>query len=259
MGEAFGWDDLGGSDPLVFVHIPKTGGTSLANAFRVSLGPDAVSIYTTNAELSAFRAARHYRELTPASVIGGHLSLPDFRAAGLAGWAISVVRDPIDRINSMYRYLSTSEHPDHATLPVRDPAEFMEYLRSTNFYANVQCRMLSGMGSSEAARATLESKIVAVPVERLGELATILSVGLDKPLVVERHNVSSGEGLAIDGGTGDAWDLIGEDKALFDHVALRQDEMMERARDAVARGEIRLVAAPGETGGSADAGQTLPA
>jgi hypothetical protein len=230
----------------LFVHIPKTGGTSFVNAFRSTLEPGSVVIYQDNEALAGFHAARGPEELPVAKLIAGHLPLPEFRAKGYSGWAIAVVRSPVDRMLSMYRYLQSSTHPDHESLKFETSAHFLDYLRNSNWYVNVQCRMLSGQPSfAEACESLLRERLLVVPLEQIDRLAATLTAAWDEPLVLPRHNVTDTAQTIEDQPLfEEATDLYQEDLLLYQRIVEVAEDMLVRAQNAVEDGEIHFERKP---------------
>ena len=109
---------------LLFIHIPKTAGSSLTENLCCDLSPYS-SIYVDQANLTGpydqelsnvvqrFLANPHLREIRSAS---GHVPwslakaiserLPDSRI-------VTILRDPIERVVSDYRYQKSPAHPKH--------------------------------------------------------------------------------------------------------------------------------------------------
>jgi len=82
----------------VFVHIPKTAGTSFQNALRQVLGNDAVSPSFNASELSEAEAER----LDKYSVISGHISITDVNRYFPDRRILTILRDPLERCISWY-------------------------------------------------------------------------------------------------------------------------------------------------------------
>ncbi len=93
---------------FIFVHIPKTAGEAVTAALEPVLGPDDIVLKgEADAWLRAHRD-RRYRDL---GGIGKHSKARVVRAAFPEEWddylTFTVVRHPVDRLISFYRYLGT--------------------------------------------------------------------------------------------------------------------------------------------------------
>lgn len=76
---------------LVYVAVPKTGGTSTANALKRYADP--ATVYDTNDVLAMHRPASYAKQMFPAADV------------------VCVIREPIDWMFSKYRYLSGDFFP----------------------------------------------------------------------------------------------------------------------------------------------------
>ncbi|WP_231363206.1 MULTISPECIES: sulfotransferase family 2 domain-containing protein [unclassified Thioalkalivibrio] len=106
----------------LFVHIPKTAGTSLRYRLKANLGSRLACDYgpthpSTHPELKA-PAGRSQGELRAAlerdgvSVLYGHTRYPLWNEAFSAGEVMSILRHPVDRCISHYQhYLSHGGAP----------------------------------------------------------------------------------------------------------------------------------------------------
>lgn len=140
---------------LVFLHIPKTAGSSMITFFQNVLGRDAVWAHGQNFDVSELT-----RDIPPQiRMICGHFRLShvnrllpsDFRY-------LSIVRDPIDRIVSYHQFVLANEgHPDQAHLPSSDinvNLENSDLFRRT--MQNQQARFLSADGRAESVQNCVE-------------------------------------------------------------------------------------------------------
>jgi hypothetical protein len=92
---------------FIFVHIPKTGGTSMALALEARAGADDILIGDT----PKARARKHrLKDLSCAGRLWKHSRIADI--AGLAAaeplddfFVFTIVRDPWDRVLSLYHWL----------------------------------------------------------------------------------------------------------------------------------------------------------
>jgi hypothetical protein len=117
--------ELRPDDVLLYLHIPKTGGTSLISILEAQFGDDEVlPLHSpiqedyfwsfSQSELNSFRFVRgHYRVGPYDHHIYKHVVQNPF--------FITLMRDPTDRIISEYRHISrTSHHPLHEELVSHD-------------------------------------------------------------------------------------------------------------------------------------------
>jgi hypothetical protein len=84
----------------VFVHLPKTAGTSFHVALREALGAGAVSPSFIATRLSPADAER----LDRYAVISGHISMADIRRYFPDRMILTILRDPVDRCLSWYYF-----------------------------------------------------------------------------------------------------------------------------------------------------------
>ena len=84
----------------VFVHLPKTAGTSFHVALREALGAGAVSPSFIATHLSPADAER----LDRYAIISGHISMADVRRYFPDRVILTILRDPVDRCLSWYYF-----------------------------------------------------------------------------------------------------------------------------------------------------------
>jgi hypothetical protein len=114
------------SEPLVvFVHVPRTGGTTLRSVFTTAYGADAVrspgnvfrSVERTRSGLKRLAAGRH----PGVRVVAGHAPFGLVRALMPEGTRyVTLVRDPVERTLSHLDYART--HQDRPGKPRTTPA-----------------------------------------------------------------------------------------------------------------------------------------
>jgi hypothetical protein len=128
---------------IIFVHLPKCGGTTLNRLIEWEYPPTRVF----SVDPSFFRWS--YRKLLgwPAKRLGrmmvfqGHMPFGVHRLLPQSATYLTVLRDPIDRGISEYYYaLSRVVHPEHRKMK---QLSFEEYIKATP-YANVQTKLIAG-------------------------------------------------------------------------------------------------------------------
>jgi hypothetical protein len=141
---------------IVFVHIERTAGTSLHNAF-IPHFPGRHSIISNERNL-----ARVPRD---AAYLGGHFSLAVLESHGFAkpeDFLFSIVRNPVDRMVSLYHLMLRS--PDwlsdlHRKVGGRGIDYFLDLcLEHGTYTANQQCRRIAGRPDFFAARDAIQSR-----------------------------------------------------------------------------------------------------
>ena len=172
---------------LVFVHIPKAAGTSLNDLFETVYGRGFLNV-------SNHRIAWESRRTDPAGVLclAGHFPYGWHRRLGMAGRGkgapdglfegrrilhVSVVRDPVERFQSYYRYVQARpKHRHHRAASGMTPRQFVDYLDAEGD-DEVWTRPHRLRGGSPGDRFFL-----AAPLPRLGEFVSVLGEALEWPV-----------------------------------------------------------------------------
>lgn len=102
------------SDRIVFIHIPKTAGTSIRKYFVDLLGSEAVGwlgIHFSMPDLQLGVGFEKYK------VIGGHFTRRGALHLPFEKVFVSTIREPVDRAVSYYNFIQNSaEHPLRTSL-----------------------------------------------------------------------------------------------------------------------------------------------
>lgn len=134
---------------LIFLHLPKTGGTSLVRSLE-AVYPEKQRAYIHGDEDSSFATQLQQQRL----FLHGHFSaalLPQAREADY--FSFSLVRDPVSRGISRYLHLLHSDRPKHQAERALYHS-FEDYMESA-YAQNWQSRSLSAMGKSALSDAAL--------------------------------------------------------------------------------------------------------
>src|SRR5579863_24533 len=189
----------GKGSPTCFLHVPKSGGSSVHAALELALPPGSLaprrfdkSLFTDFDAFDLLRPeARDLVALEPHEVqalgryraVSGHFSLTTLLQITNAASIATVLREPRARLLSLYMYWripnigdfwAPSRTADHARRPLR---EFLSEPHLAPVIDNVVCRMLLYVDArlreaDFAARADIES-LAANAIERLDELGFV--------------------------------------------------------------------------------------
>lgn len=132
--------------PLVFVHIPRTGGTTLTLIVNRQF-PSHLIFAFDGADMEG--SLDRYRALPPERrgalrLISGHVAFGVHELIGRSADYVTMLRDPVERVISMYEYiLRRRDHPLHGQVIGMDLGEYVQSGVHPDA-RNGQCRWLSG-------------------------------------------------------------------------------------------------------------------
>lgn len=173
--------------PLVFVHVPKTAGTSFREALQLKLGETAVAgDYGPKAVETSPLVRRHVFEkpdlpllreeliATGVRVVCGHVPVQRYAAAFGTQNLLVIVRDPVQRLVSEYEHF---RRHNGETRP------FPEVYRSERFI-NHQYKLVSAIEPAEYGFVGLTerySETVAAANRRFGWDLPVLASNIGRP------------------------------------------------------------------------------
>ena len=108
-----------GARPLLFVHVPKTAGSSLYSIFRTILKPPELLKLHPNRETFARINALPKRHLTRLQVLYGHVDVQLAKQILPLRQCVTLLRDPVDRIVSYYAFAKHMNSGPHSELARR--------------------------------------------------------------------------------------------------------------------------------------------
>jgi hypothetical protein len=171
---------------LIFVHLPKTAGTTLNRLIEWEYSPfemftvDPYFIHWSNARLRKFPAER----LRRFRVFKGHLPFGLHESLPQAATYLTVLREPVDRAISTYYFMKNYVlHPMHRRIK-RAGWTLEEFIQNVP-RNNIQCKYLANVGWDEEvteaiyerARSNLERHFSVVGLtERFEETLALLKV-----------------------------------------------------------------------------------
>jgi hypothetical protein len=228
---------------LIFLHLPRTAGTTFASILRRLYGPDAVlELYGAGPEEGwdalAPEAAARIRVVTGHFAFGVHERLPQ------PSRYITFLRDPVDRVISHYRYVRSQ--PGHDLHDAAMRFGLAEYVESCGAYEpnNDQTRLWAGteLGPSNAEMLPAAERNLAGAVIGLTEAfdASIVSMsrtfGWRLPFYVRRNATPDASSGALDPEVREhIRSRNALDAELYDHAVERFGQEIDRLGDGFAR------------------------
>jgi len=222
--------DLDPSVLLVFLHLPKAGGTSLNGILARVYGRRFLNV-------SNHRRDWEDRRTNPDGVycLAGHFPYGwharlgrgrngdeegDGLFAGREVRYVTVVREPVERVKSYYHYVqATAKHRHHSATRGMSPREFFDFLkrRGDRELWDQQIRMMEGMPEDRF--------YLCAPLTRLAEFVSVLGAALGWPGDLEIPHANRTESRRDEGFGAELVEAIRQrsarDLALYEQVAER--------------------------------------
>lgn len=216
---------LGADETVFFVHVPKCAGSSFRNVLKRWFGPDQMVFDSHDAAAFWDELARRP---APPRAVAGHFAFGLHEGAGLKPCHLSLVRDPVDRLVSLYKHArQTPHHLFHPAAKALDFEAFYELTltepRARRATVGIQCFFLARTRSFDAAWPTVQAHYRLVgPTDSFDRFLARAArlVGQPAPPMPERNRRPTDAALA------EAAARLGprirqdhgEDQQLYDHV-----------------------------------------
>lgn len=175
-------------------HIPKTAGTTLNSHLGDWFGADNVYLFWSNKMF-----LENLETAQKKVFIGGHAYSWNLEKHFPRATFVSMLRDPISRIGSIYNHIvDRYDHPAHKLALEKSAEDFFDYAIATNqeWLFDGQTRLFSARNNIDVALTYLKkSNWYICSQDRLEELLSVLARKFDRtwPQKVERKNVSRGK------------------------------------------------------------------
>ncbi|MCS3678768.1 hypothetical protein GGP72_003046 [Salinibacter ruber] len=240
------------SSPLIFVHIPKTAGTTLRHVLRKQYGRERMTNVRAlcNETLDTRMQETDREGLGRNRVLLGHMIYGAHRHLSGSPIYISMVREAVDRVVSDYYYVRRTPSHDFYDPVVSDNYSLDDYVRSgiTVYTNNIQTRMLSGVGCDvpfgkctremlSQAKENIESDFAVVGITERFEESIILMkrrFGWGIPIYITRNRTSGRPSRPeiSDSTRALIRDYNALDVELYDYARQRLNRQIEREDEA---------------------------
>lgn len=187
---------------LIFLHLPRTGGTTLEGVIKWEYRLHADRIIQLNRQEPVDQFLSRLRQMSrPPIVVMGHLPYGiDKHLQGETTY-VTILRRPVERVLSEYRWIiRDGPHPLHERFAGRGSEGLDEYVSATDlktYLDNAQVRFLARVPPQddvsrrdlETAKRNLERCVVAGVTERFDETFLLMrkELGWRTPLYVTRN------------------------------------------------------------------------
>lgn len=175
---------------LIFVHIPKTAGSTLSSILERQYDPSKTwKFYPT---YSSARESFNYFQKLPESerikfkLVSGHIYYGLHDLLPQPSTYITMLRDPIDRLVSSYYFIRRhSTHPFHQDAKSMSLIDFFSCVERTRGFNNCQVRFLAGYDGDSVneevlslAKQNLQSSFAVVGLQEKFDESIILMKNL---------------------------------------------------------------------------------
>ncbi|WP_240452177.1 sulfotransferase family 2 domain-containing protein [Virgibacillus sp. YIM 98842] len=128
---------------LIFMHIPKTGGTTLSSIIQKQYNRNVV--LTGNTDMNV-------KDIEKSNSLMGHFYFGIHHQFSKPCTYITMMRNPVEQVISLYFYIKETElHPYHNEV---NKKSFTEFINSKEYdFSNLQTRYFCGGSSPDLAQA----------------------------------------------------------------------------------------------------------
>lgn len=222
------------NSPLVFMHVPRTAGSSLRQSVSAALGGErfVVDVYD---DKPAFTRASAPDRLTPLTrLVYGHVSYGFHEMLGIAPRYATVLRNPVERVVSLHRYLAARDSKIGA-MSLHAFAASDTVRQASNHLTEMLAGPLLVQAQPEEALAIAKERLDGFEFVGLTETLRRDSRALFRLLGCKRRRIyrhnRSNRGPAPEAAT---LDIIRErnrlDLALYEHVRSRRADVAGKER-----------------------------
>lgn len=177
---------------LIFVHIPKTGGTTFNSVLETVYGDALLNHSTTGDGILSWPQEKFaaYKAYT------SHLRYGEHKRFGRPAHYVSIIRDPVDNFISFYNDISQQDgHWLYEDVKSHSIEEFFDYLVATDHpvLANRQCQHICNAPDFETARRFIEERyLLCAPLEGFDKFVDVLKRKFGWPETdYQRQNIST--------------------------------------------------------------------
>lgn len=196
---------------IVFLHIPKCAGSSVNKHFKANIGSGrSGKAVLLNSMTGSADDPVQVARAKAAPFVGGHFGWRTLEAVRGEAFCFTVIREPVARLQSLYRFCRTLPPGDPAGFPVEAAKRlgFVDFCLSDEpavraFVYNAQARTLASdyapghevEGFAELALEHLGRLDLVIPTERLDEAWPLLAERTQTRLIAAkvRKNTTVGE------------------------------------------------------------------
>lgn len=170
---------------IIYLHIPKTGGTSVNEIFKRAFGSQFVHVPMLadgRVALSPQETQTLVEQHATAKAMGGHpLRFPMPPVPNLTYEYVTVLRDPIERLVSFYFYERRIYQADPKHRSKLKLMDFIEALKPYD-YGKSQCRWLDASQDAERAKDVLRQFAAVGTTENFNGWLMLMRAKLGLPL-----------------------------------------------------------------------------